>query len=431
VPTPTPAGTATEAPTDSPETTPSATAGPTSPPSTDSLPSLGPAISGRWTGLRWIAGPPSPELTEVSSDPKTEISIDFRVFGWSGGYVGFRSRQEEPLASGGRSSLSIVIETSPDGLRWTRRGVLELPDDYNYEDRPNYPLTITDVVEGPAGLLAVGRIQVPIQGSNPAAAIWTSSDGRSWRLLDLNQAFGGQPWAVDAGSVGYVATGSPYRDEPPSVWISTDGRAWLRSDVSGLGDMETRDATAFADGYVLACETTSEEAGTEMLTLTPSLWWSADGRRWSRDTLTGSTDSILPSNVLPEPDWQASLTLNRIGDHALVAIQSSDDKQTGTPAQAVWTSTDGRSWTLMPGVDLSSTRVLGNGQRAVVVPHLTDLSSGVVVEAFQDDLSLVALAQTGDRPTGHCYWTGALGPTGLVVADDTKHRFFVGLPTNE
>jgi hypothetical protein len=85
---------------------------------------------------------------------------------------------------------------------------------------------------------------------------------------------------------------------------------------------------------------------------------------------------------------------------------------------------DGRSWTLRPGVDLSEAGVLGNGQRAVVVGHP---SSQGVVEAFEDDLRLTTLAQTGDVPTE--YWHAALGPTGLVVVDGTKHRFVVGVPT--
>jgi hypothetical protein len=436
--TPTPTLGATETPTGSPVTTPSASVAPTLLPSTDALPSLGPVIPGRWTGLRWIAGPPSPELTpEKSSDPKTEISIGFRVFGWSRGYVGFRSRQESPLAPGGRSSLSITAETSPDGLRWTRRGVLALPDGYDPEELSNYPMTITDVVEGPAGLLAVGRIPVPIISGWPAAAIWTSTDGRSWLLLDVDEAFGDQPWAIDAGSVGYIATGwmSPHEGNPQLIWTSSDGRTWHRSDLSAasLENVQTRDATAFAGGYVLAGEIYSEEGGADSFTLTPALWWSADGETWKRDTLPGSTPSILPANVMPYPDWDVTMTVHRISDHALVAVQWSEGGPSGEPSPAAWTSTDGRSWTLMPGVDLSSGNllrpalVLSNGQRAVVLRDLYNQYGPAVVLAFADDLSLVTLHQTGTPPTD-C-WTSALGPTGLVVVDSTKHRFVVGVPT--
>ncbi len=426
--TPTRSAETTELPPASPETTPSAsTLLPTGP-----LSGLGPVIPGRWTGMRWIAGPPSQELTEESTDPNTAISIDFGVFSWSHGYVGFRYREEQPLASGGRSSLSIVTETSPDGLNWTRDGVLELPNGYTYQDLADYPMTITDVVEGPAGLLAIGRILIPIQTvGHPAAAIWTSSDGRSWRLLGVSNAFGGQPWIVGAGSAGYIATGSPGRGEPASVWTSADGRTWLRRDISafGMSNVQTRDAAAFAGGYVLAAEMVAEDTSSNTITLTPSLWWSADGRSWSRDALAGSTPSTLPLNVLPYPDWEAGLSLHRIGDHSLVAVQTSEEGLEGPLAREVWVSTDGRAWKVMPGVDLENALVLSNGQRAVVVPHTVDSSSGPVVEAFEEDLSLVTLAQTGDLPTGW-FCAGALGPTGLVVADETQHRFLVGVPTN-
>lgn len=436
--TPTPSAEATETPPATPETTPSVSPRPTLLPSTDPVPSLGPVIPGRWTGLRWIAGPPSPELTtEKSGDPKTEISIGFQVFSWSRGYVGFRSRQENPLASGGRSSLTITAETSPDGLRWTRLGALELPDDYDPEEFSNFPMMITDVVEGPAGLLAVGRMTIPIISGTPAEAIWTSTDGRSWQLLDVDEAFGECPpecpWTIDAGSAGYVATGdmSAHEGNPQLIWTSPNGRAWHRSDLSasGLENVQTRGVTAFAGGYVLAGEIYSDEGGVDRFMLTPALWWSGDGETWNRDTLPGSTPSILPTNVMPYKDWDVTMTVHRIGDHALVAVQWSEDWSSGEPSPAAWTSTDGRSWTLMPGVDLSSKQILSNGRRALLVQHLANPGSGLSAEAFEDDLSLVTLKQVGDPPTEG--WTWALGPTGLVVADPTQHRFFVGVPTGD
>jgi hypothetical protein len=250
----------------------------------------------------------------------------------------------------------------------------------------------------------------------------------------VSNAFGGQLFTVGAGSAGYIATGSPTRGQPTSVWTSADGTTWLRRDISasGMGNVQTRDAAAFAGGYVLAAEMVAEDTSSNTITLTPSLWWSADGRSWSRDVLPASTPSTLPLNVVPYPDMQAVLSLHRIGDHSLVAVQSSGEGLDGPRARAVWVSADGRAWKLMPGVDLENALVLSNGQRAVVVPHTVGSSSGPVVEAFEEDLSLVTLAQTGDLPTrtsfGFC--AEALGPTGLVIADETQHRFLIGVPTS-
>jgi hypothetical protein len=418
-------------PTPTPEVEPTAT--PTLVPSTGPLPSLGPVIPGRWTGLHWIAGPPSPELSEESSaDPYTGVGISFRVFGWSRGYVGFRTREEyalypdKPAGDG----FAIVSETSPDGLHWTRGAALEAPD---WNPRYYRQMVIKQVVEGPAGLLAMGSVNGLAGGVPFVEVLLTSTDGRSWSPVDVNKAFGGHAvMTVDAGSAGYIAVGR-MSTGGPLVWTSSDGRTWHESDMPTLvfGDAIIEDVTAFAGGYVLSGGVLTDVSGVGPDTVTPSLWWSTDGKSWSRDALPGNTPGDMPSNGPFVPGGPPHMSVGRISDDALVAVQETYREQSKTWTEAVWTSTDGRTWTLRPGVDLLYAGVFSDGRRAVVVPYLPDAPSGFVVEAFEDDLTLVTLAQTGDLPTWKSVGIGygAMGPTGLVIV--ANHRFLVGVPTGD
>ena len=404
---------------------PTATPVPTAEPPTPA-PTQDPAtFPSRWTGISWTAGPNSDELAELAAKPQ---SIGFQIFGWSHGYLGFRSVEIPAATAGGHPSVSIVVESSLDGLQWSRGASLTPPADYALQASTGYPLEVTDLIEGPAGLVAVGRVMVPILGGHQVAAMWTSADGHTWHSLDVMAAFGSRPWFVGGGSVGYIATGSPMRDAQALVWVSSDARKWVRHDApkAGSGAVETRSATAFRGGYVLATEAAVEPPGPDWLTLTPSLWWSVDGQDPIHVTLPGATRSILQANVLPQPDYEATLSLYRIGDDALLAVESSTDDQAWTSGSLAWTSTDGQHWTPLPGVDLSGDRILSNVNGAVVWPSSPG-QSGRAVEVFGANRQLLVVPQSGVVPSGSPFFV-ALGPAGLLVVDSAKPRFIVGTP---
>jgi hypothetical protein len=388
-----------------------------------SVPSLDPVISGNWTGLRWVAGPvaPQPSATptptgKYSDDTWTSASL----FGWSHGYLLFRSRSEELANTEPTSaSLSIHVETSPDGLRWTKGQALDVAG-------LEYWIGVTEVVEGPAGLLAVGRmIGIACGGPSTVAAIWTSSDGKSWTSVSVAKAFGHNTvYTIDAGSAGYIATGQSSDGAAQFVWVSSDGRTWRQSQLptSVFGKVVTNGATAFAGGFVLAGAVLGDEGCGGPVKLTPSLWWSADAKTWSRDTLPGST-----------PGTDASMSVYRINDHAVVAEQWSYDETTETSVETAWISTDGKSWKLMDGSPMSLGQLVSDGERALMVQYAADESGRLDIWAYRNDLSLVKLAQTGDLPIDIFTngWQVALGPTGLVATDYDGTRFFVGVPTGQ
>jgi hypothetical protein len=179
-------------------------------------------------------------------------------------------------------------------------------------------------------------------------------------------------------------------------------------------------ATDFAGGYVLS--------GAERIDLgcgesefTPSLWWSADGRSWTR-TMSGT----LPADTT----W---VTVNRISDHSLMAIATEWNPTTQLSSQLVWFTADGRTWNLAQSPsNLLTSSVLTNGQRGLVLAASGD--GGLpTIATVGDDLAVTTLAQSGDSPiasSSSVLWmAAAFGPTGIVVLSADGLSLWLGVPT--
>ena len=374
------------------------------------IPSVPIAPAGGWTGFRWVAGP----TMQVPTPSDSVGAPNFAVFGWSRGYLGFRSADNGPDASG-NLVLSVTTTHSTDGLHWQQGKGLDTTLAAGEVNG------VGSVVEGPAGLLATGAAG-GCGTPRWIGALWFSTDGLSWQQLDMTKIFGQgvQILQVSAGSSGYIATGTAARAGAQGVaWVARDGRTWRPVSFSApaFKNSVVNDGTAFAGGYVLAGAVYGQAGacGSPPL-LTPSLWWSADGTRWTRDSLSGTTSGT---------DVQMSVC--RVDDGVLLAIQDAYGGN-GTDTQAVWTSTDGQNWKLIKAPAISETEVLTNGQRGLVVQGL-DQDGKMTILGFDHDLALVTLPQTGDVPTDPANQTSVtLGPTGLVVANLDGSRFWVGVP---
>lgn len=401
------------------------------------LPSLGPVASGTWTKIKWVAGPASagPSPTGSTSDSDTSL----RLFGWSRGYVDFlvsrtfgtaslgvtRSAAAargqgtaSMIAASSEGTLSITAASSTDGLYWRDNGKVDVSGiDFN--------VGIEQVAEGPGGLLAVGRLEgIMCGGPSFVSALWTSADGISWRPVDLGAAFGDSTvWTIDGGSKGYIAAGTAKDGTTQLVWTSDDGRAWHGVTLSKttFKKVTIDDATAFAGGFVLSGATIGPDAGCGGSSLmTPSLWWSADGKSWIRDQVSGAV-----------PNTSASMSVTRINDHALLATQSSWNEATQTSSEAVWTSTDGRNWTPAKETTLADMHVMTDGQNGLAMSWSPDDGGKVAILAFDDSLNAAPLVQTGEQPTdlwASGSWAAALGPAGLVISDVAGARFWIGVP---
>ena len=77
---------------------------------------------------------------------------------------------------------------------------------------------------GPAGYIIVGKLVAP--GGNCVADVWWSPNLSFWvRAHDVNDATGSsQVLAVAASAHGFVSAGS--HDGRPAVWTTTDGQSW-------------------------------------------------------------------------------------------------------------------------------------------------------------------------------------------------------------
>jgi len=148
------------------------TAAPIPNPTPTPLPSLGATPTGEWTGIRWIsAGPVFPQTPTAGTAKGSFATVS--VYGWSRGYVGFRTAIDQIPST----SLTMVSTFSADGLHWTTGRPMDVAGLESWVD-------ITQVVEGPSGLLAVGRYPgAACGGPSTIDALWTSTDGLTWSLV--------------------------------------------------------------------------------------------------------------------------------------------------------------------------------------------------------------------------------------------------------
>jgi hypothetical protein len=367
------------------------------------------------------------------------------LYGWSRGYVGFRAAVDQSSAAA--DSVTMVSTFSTDGLHWTAGRALDIEGLKSLVD-------ITQVVEGPSGLLAVGRYPgAGCGGPATVDALWTSTDGLAWSLVQPPADFASASvYTIDGGSLGYIASGMLKDGVTQAVWLSGDGRSWSQVPLpkSTFGEVVVDGATSFAAGYVVSGAVRGDEGCGGYALLTPSLWWSADGKSWTRSTLPGAA----PAN-------DAWMTVNRVSDHSLMAIATEWNAATqvgsvgsrisiARPArliatewnaatqvssQKVWVTTDGRTWNVVasPSSMLGSD-ILTNGQRGLVVVEPGPGSDGPpTVATVGDDLTVKTLSQTGDVPIYSAavspVWLTALGPTGVVILSADGLDLWLGMPT--
>ena len=180
-------------------------------------------------------------------------------------------------------------------------------------------------------------------------------------------------------------------------------------------------ATDFAGGYVLS-GAQRIDLGCGESEFTPSLWWSADGKSWTRIKLTGAS-----------PASDAWVTVNRISDHSLTTIATEWNDATQLSSQLVWFTTDGRTWNLVKSPsNLLSPSVLTNGQRGLLVLTPANNDGPPTIAAVGDDLAVTTLSQSGDGPAPSASsvgWTSAFGPTGVVILGSDGLNLWLGVPT--
>jgi hypothetical protein len=231
-------------------------------------------------------------------------------------------------------------ETSPNPNLWTRiepaaieqpPGFMDVHQDYNGnlqgQCAPCHPAvdtTMTGVVDGPRGLVAVGWIFQGFHG-----VTWHSDNGGNWvlgRPLGENSVL----HAVAADDDRYVAVG--LNGNGATAWASSDGVTWDQTSSGGAFaavPLRLTSVIHWSGGFAAA-----GFEGTEFGTADAAFWSSDDGLRWRRvRTASGFRDARV---------WAIAE-----GGPGLVAVGAAGDANAGGPV-AVWTSPDGRRWARNP-----------------------------------------------------------------------------------
>jgi hypothetical protein len=347
-------------------------------------------------------------------DPNPDLAPNFKVFGWSHGYVGFTSYPNLALypdpsaAAEWDADTTIVSSYSSDGVHWHKGQTLDVASDQLHGLE-----SVHAVIEGPGGLLAVGWSGGC--ASYWVEGLWTSTDGVSWRPVDTKKAFGQYTLIpnVSGGLAGYVAVAY----DGGGAWTSADGRTWkpVALDAAPFAGSVVDDGTAFSGGYVLVGEAGTRDCTASVGPIpTPpvrsaSVWWSADSASWTRIPLPGTTATS---------DFQATW-ICRINDRALLVVNSH--------TEGAWTSSDGRKWTKISlPAGITPSEVLTDGHRGLIVQPTNGSDS---ISAFSGDLQLIELRQSGEGPVKSYDQAGnaAIGPTGVVVTDG--NQLWIGIPS--
>jgi hypothetical protein len=257
---------------------------------------------------------------------------------------------------------------------------------------------------GGPGLVAIGSV-------DDTRAIWTSTDGTEWARIPYDSdVFGVGDWSelqdIVAGPDGLVIVGSTEIgfERFATIWHSPDGISWERfqldSDALGLGGPVFLNAVTHGpNGYVAVGWTTPPDEPwmlDEHVVLR-----SADGRVW--ESADGLGD--LPLGGM----WDVTA-----GGPGYVAV-GVDWSVPGVGHAGVWTSPNGREWSLVDPAsvecfvcdDIEQMGVVGNGADGLLATG----GDGGLVWASPDGTEWRIIA--GHDPDGtEGVWANAIVATG-------------------
>jgi len=177
------------------------------------------------------------------------------------------------------------------------------------------------------GLATADGEQVAVGSADGYPAVWRKASGGSWALVSSLPQVSASPGltaltGVTHGSAGWLAVGLP----GPVVLTSANGTTWHSavgpgSIAEALGNVPVIAATAGPAGYVIV-GTLRVGGG-----CVADVWWSPDLTSWTRahdvNDVSGSSQVLAVA----------------ADAHGFVSAGSHNGKP------AVWTTTDGRSWT--------------------------------------------------------------------------------------
>lgn len=237
----------------------------------------------------------------------------------------------------GGPGLVAVGNSGGQGAAWTlARGEAWRPASVPSPDpdaRDDEIVSMVDVAEAPFGLAAIGIVGIP--NSEPFESVfWSSEDGTAWTEVArapvlLNALAAGGEGMIAVGGTG-PAVGSPHG---VSIWTTRDGERWSEvPDTDALGASELTDVVQRGSGFA---GVGFGRAGADDL-LQAVTYSSPDGLRWTRSPAPGSEETVMRALSVAGVGYVA------VGEH----------RAAGRSKPALWRSTDGSVWQRVP-IDLT------------------------------------------------------------------------------
>ncbi|MDN3356983.1 hypothetical protein [Actinomadura sp. DC4] len=251
-----------------------------------------------------------------------------------------------------------------------------------------------------AGITAdAGRV-VAVGSTNGRPALWSSADGSAWSraTLPATKDLGRLVDAVHGGP-GWLAVGAT--GSRAVLLTSGDAATWRPTPAGAGGDFAPSAAAASATAYVVV----GGAGGTNA-----AAWSSANLRTWTRSVNAAKGDLNGGDHA---PRWMSDVAA---GPNGFVAVGGLTKNKVSQPA--LWTSPDGRRWTLSttaPALPAGTTQ----GSLTKVVAHGGSLVATGVAGAYV----FTSVSADGGRTWQPSALPGATPGTALTAATATPRGF--------
>ena len=221
---------------------------------------------------------------------------------------------------------------------------------------------IEAVTAGGPGFVAVGRGCVNTGADLPTCegVVWTTTDGKAWHRTpagdptDTGAVFNPSGpeigmFDVAAGGPGIVAIGYAARpDMAATIWFSSDnGASWERAKIGDVGSTRVNAIAWDGRQFVMVGEDRSQWDGTlagmDKASARAAVWTSTDGYSFTRVPHSEIFDVGEFIDTMEDPSTGG---MNDVvaGPAGLVAVGSVCTAEPGGCKAAAWTSADGSSW---------------------------------------------------------------------------------------
>ncbi|WP_329255769.1 glycoside hydrolase [Actinoallomurus sp. NBC_01490] len=248
-----------------------------------------------------------------------------------------------------------------------------------------------------------GRV-VAVGSTNGRAALWTSADAATWTRAKLPASKDtGQQRLVDAvhGGPGWLAVGGT--GSHPLVLTSGDTVTWQPAQGRTLGgDLVPSAAAASGSAYVVV----GTQGGTSA-----AAWTSADLKTWTHGASAGKGDLTGDRDA---PKWMSDVAA---GPNGFVAVGGQTKNKVSQPA--LWTSPDGRRWTLS-----TAAPALPNGTTQGSLTKVVARGAVLVATGVAGAYAFASVSTDGGRTWQPTALPGA-APGARVTAATATSRGFV------